>query len=556
MNSKERPAQKLTHRVFTLICLASFIVLAITMAIIAGELYNYLSDVQYDDLMSQTRLIAYGTEQNGISFIEGIVPDNHTIMWIDAGGKVIYDTTDDEIVKEEHAAFIEARKDGFGESTMILPSLVEKNVYSACRLSDGSVVIVSEKQATFFSPMVNFLWRALMIAIAAVLVSFIVADRFTSRIVRPINNADLDDTENLQIYSELMPFIDRIEAQQRELKQKEAELKSRRAEFEAAADNMREGLVLLNSDGNIISINKAATGILGVNRVDVGNTTLSCLGEFGALLDAARVGKSTDTVISIGDTDYQVNESPVESDGEVMGAVLFIFNITEREKAEISRREFTANVSHELKTPLQSISGYAELIMNGKVKRGDIPFFAQNIYRESQRMTALVKDIIKLSKLDAGSIEMQRTDIDLLESANNEVKVISRMPEAAGIKMEVTGESAVINAYPSLVSAIIHNLCENAVKYNRENGSVTVNVSEAPGAAVLTVSDTGIGIPREHLDRVFERFYRVDKSHSRKVGGTGLGLAIVKHAVRLSNASIVLESEPDCGTTVTVTFPV
>ncbi|MBQ9483278.1 MAG: PAS domain-containing protein [Ruminiclostridium sp.] len=555
MKKHSKGRQLLTSRVFRLICFASLTVLTVTVAIIVEDTYRYFSNVQYSSLEDQTLLVVYGTEHYGLSYLEGINPKDHNVMWLDAEGNVLFDTTDDEIDKEEHAAFIKARKEGFGDGEKILPSLVEKNVYVAQRLTDGSVILVSEKQQTFFSPILGFIHRIVFIAAVAVLLSFLIAKWSTSRIVKPVNDVDLDDLSDVDIYVELMPLIERINAQKTEINQKENELKNRQAEFETVTDNMREGLVLLNNDGSIISINKAALRILGIKRSDAENAMLRTLGSFGPVLAAARIGKTTETVINMGDTDYQINESPVVSDNKTMGAVLFIFNITEREKSALMRREFTANVSHELKTPLQSISGYAELMMNGMAKSSDITAFSEKIYTEAKRITTLVDDILKLSKLDDNAVDMQRANIDLLEAAKSVMNTLRQTAAERGIELTASGESAEISAYPALLSAILHNLFENAVKYNRENGSVTAAVADSPEFAVLTVTDTGIGIPPEHIDRVFERFYRVDKSRSKEVGGTGLGLAIVKHAAKLHNASVSIESEPDKGTAVTVKFP-
>ena len=559
MKKREKRPQKLTSRVFRLVCLASLIVLIVSVLVILGDTYRYFSDVQYSSLEDQTTLAAYGTEQYGISYLEGIKTKDHNIMWLDSDGNVLFDTTDDEIDKDEHAAFVKARSQGFSDGEKILPSLVEKNVYAARRLSDGSVVLITEKQQTFFAPILGLTYRIIIIAVVAIVISFLIARWSTSRIVKPVNSVDLEDLSDVDIYVELMPLIERINAQKSEIKQQALQLKSKQAEFETATDYMREGLVLLNSDGNIISINRAALRILGIKRSETENASLSNLGTFGPLIASARAGKTAESVINMGDVDYQVNESPVVSEGKTMGAVLFIFNITERERAELMRREFTSNVSHELKTPLQSISGYAELIMNGMAKPNDIPMFGEKIYSEARRVTALVEDIMKLSKLDDGIIDTQRANIDLFEAADSELHTLrqslEQTEEDRGIEMTVTGDHAVVNAYPALIGAILHNLCENAIKYNRDNGSVTITVADSPEFAVLTVSDTGIGIPPEHIDRVFERFYRVDKSRSKAVGGTGLGLAIVKHAAKLHNASVSIESEPDKGTMVTVRFP-
>ena len=550
MRTGRRP-HSLTNRIFSLICVTALIVLAASLIMTVSGLYGYFSNILYDELESRTRTIARGVEKYGGSFLEDTEPGIHSIMWLDASGNVLFDTTDDSIDQDEREAFIEARREGFGEGMRILPSLTEKNVYSACRLSDGSVILITERQLTFFSPILGFIQRIIIITAGAVLLSFLLARLFAARIVRPVNGIDPSDPMKSVTYSEIMPFLQKIEAQRCELIHKQIE-------FEAATENMGEGLVILGADGSVLSANKAAAEMLseyGDIRKDASKAhSLADSEEFGGVIGAAVNGTSSELIMTVGGEDYRVNASPVISEGSPRGAVLFFFSMTEHERAEKMRREFTANVSHELKTPLQSISGYAELIMNGMVKSPDIPKFGERIYSEAKRVTLLIDDIMKLSKLDEGATDMQKADVDLLAAAEAEVSVLSETACSSRTETSVSGDHAVISAFPSLVSTIIHNLYENAVKYNRPGGSVAVNVRDEGDKAVLTVSDTGIGIPPEHLDRIFERFYRVDKSRSKQVGGTGLGLAIVKHAVNLHGAEVSIESTPGVGTTVTVVF--
>ncbi|MBO6301438.1 MAG: PAS domain-containing sensor histidine kinase [Ruminiclostridium sp.] len=548
-------APTLTGRVFRVIFLTVSVILTAALIVLVGELYRYFSGVHYDSLESQTSIIAYGVEHYGTSFIDSLEHSDYDVAWIDSEGNVICDTSDDEMARGEREAFMEALRLGQSEGMSIRPTLTEKNIYSARRLTDGSVIIVSELQFTFFSPMMGFIQRVVVIAFISALIAFVVAKVFAARIVKPLGSIDLDAPVNTKGYEELMPLLERIDAQQTELRQKELRLRNKQIEFETTTGGMREGLVLLNTDNAVISINNAACSIFGIKKSDIADTRISGIGNLGMLLDTAYSGKSAETVLRMGDTDYQANVSPVISDGVVTGAVLFIFDITEHERSEELRREFTTNVSHELKTPLQSVSGYAELIMNGMVKQEDIPAFGSRIYFEAKRMTALIDDIIKLSRLDNGEADMQQADVDLINIVRAEVRAAAPTAEEAQVHIDVRGESAVIHAFPALIGAIVHNLCENAVKYNRKGGSVTVTVRNSEDGAELVLEDTGIGIPPEHTDRVFERFYRVDKSRSKQVGGTGLGLAIVKHAARMHNAEVKLESEPGKGTRVSVMFP-
>lgn len=538
----------LTTRIFRLISLAVMIVLTAALVLVSGALYEHYSDVHYDSLQANTAIIAHGIKRDGLDFLTELSPYGYSVTLMSENGAIIFDSSDDEIDKAEREAFIEARREGFGEVSRILPSLTEKYVCAACRLDDGSVIVVSEMQATFFSPITGFIQRIVIIAAASILLSFLLARSFSARVTRPLNSIDLDSPESSDTYAELMPLLGRIGEQQDELRKKQVE-------FETATAHMRDGFVLLNTDHSIAFINPAACRILGVESGKAEDIVPPDPERFHELLVSAGKGSSAEDVFTVSDVTYRVNASPVMSNGVHAGIMLFIFDITDRERSEKMRREFTANVSHELKTPLQSISGYAELIMNGMVKQDDIPKFGGRIWSEAHRVTTLIDDIIKLSKLDEGVLDMQLTEVDLLEAVRAEVKEISCMPEAQNISMDIRGEHAVINAFPALISAMLHNLCENAVKYNREGGSVTVTVEDLPEHAAVTVSDTGIGIPEEHLDRIFERFYRVDKSRSKQVGGTGLGLAIVKHAVKLQNAAITVESTVGKGTQVRVTFP-
>ena len=320
---------------------------------------------------------------------------------------------------------------------------------------------------------------------------------------------------------------------------------------------MMEGIVLLSDKGELLSINAAASRLLGVSPYCVGKDILLLNNsyEMQELVHRALSGEHTETTLPVGGSDYQINATPVMSDGKVAGAALVIFDVTEKEKAEQIRREFTANVSHELKTPLQSISGCAELLSNGMVKPEDVPEFSHRIYSESQRLISLVEDIIGLSRLDEGAEDMQRTNVDLHKLAETAIDSLSNAAKEAGVALELCGDGAEVYGIPQLLGTIVYNLCDNAIKYNRRGGSVTVTTENGAGGVTLTVSDTGIGIPKDQQDRIFERFYRVDKSHSKDVGGTGLGLSIVKHAALLHNATVSVDSTPGAGTTFTVFFP-
>ncbi len=549
----------MTKRIFRSIFTVAAIVLLAAFVLITGVLYEYFSNKQMDQLNMQTHLAAQGVETSGEGYFDGMDIDGCRITWIAADGTVLYDSQAEQSGMENHAGreeVSEALRTGHGESMRYSTTLMERQLYSADRLSDGTVVRISDMQYTPLTLILGMIQPVIIIALAALLLSLFLASRMSKRIVRPLNEMRLDDADRIDTYPELAPLTDKLRSQQRQLREQEAELRRRRDEFEAATGNMTEGLVLLNEQGSVLSINRSATQILSISRYCIGRDIreLSAAPQLREIVEKAFSGEHCEAHITLGGVSYRFYASPVTSGDRVTGVVLLMLDTTEKEKAEQLRREFSANVSHELKTPLHTISGCAELLANGIVKPGDVPHFLGQIQSESNRMIALIEDIIKLSHLDEGADDMQREDVDLLAVARREADNLHQAAEDADVALTVSGESAVINGIPQLLDAIVHNLCENAIKYNRPGGFVHVNVRREGANALLTVEDNGIGIPPEQQERIFERFYRVDKSHSREVGGTGLGLSIVKHAAALHNAKISVTSVPGEGTTISVAF--
>ena len=549
----------MTKRIFRSIFTVAAIVLLAAFVLITGVLYEYFSNKQMDQLNMQTHLAAQGVETSGEDYFDGMDIDGCRITWIAADGTVLYDSQAEQSGMENHAGreeVSEALRTGHGESMRYSTTLMERQLYSADRLSDGTVVRISDMQYTPLTLILGMIQPVIIIALAALLLSLFLASRMSKRIVRPLNEMRLDDADRIDTYPELAPLTDKLRSQQRQLREQEAELRRRRDEFEAATGNMTEGLVLLNEQGSVLSINRSATQILSISRYCIGRDIreLSAAPQLREIVEKAFSGEHCEAHITLGGVSYRFYASPVTSGDRVTGVVLLMLDTTEKEKAEQLRREFSANVSHELKTPLHTISGCAELLANGIVKPGDVPHFLGQIQSESKRMIALIEDIIKLSHLDEGADDMQREDVDLLAVARREADNLHQAAEDADVALTVSGESAVINGIPQLLDAIVHNLCENAIKYNRPGGFVHVNVRREGANALLTVEDNGIGIPPEQQERIFERFYRVDKSHSREVGGTGLGLSIVKHAAALHNAKISVTSVPGEGTTISVAF--
>ena len=419
---------------------------------------------------------------------------------------------------------------------------------------------IADASLTVWAVVLELLPPICAIAIMVFVLANILASVIAKKIVKPINEINLDRPVTDSAYSELSPLISKINAQNRKIDRQIAKLTRSRREFEAIAENMSEGLVLTDISGNILTHNKGTERFFGTQG-DINGSNILTLNRsevFRKIFDDIKEKRSGDDILPLDGKYFNITANPVyDENGEPCGAVILLVDITEKEKREKLRREFTANVSHELKTPLTSICGISDMLMNGIVKPEDIKGFGGDINREAARLLALVNDIIRLSELDEGAEDTDKAEItDILEAANDAVKSISGVAKKAGITVTAEGESTIVNGGKSLIFEMIYNLCDNAVKYNRENGSVKVCVGSAGGSAFIRVSDTGIGIAPEHIDRIFERFYRVDKSRSKQSGGTGLGLSIVKHIALSLGGKISTESKPGYGTEITVSLPI
>lgn len=550
----------MTKRIFRSVCIVAVVVLFASLALVMGVLYDYFSGSQENQLKTQTDLAAQGIEHEGSTYFDGLDSEELRITWIDKNGKVLFDNKTDASSMENHLEREEVRQaveNSYGKSSRYSETLTEKSLYSAKKLSDGSVLRLSVSQYSVLTLFLGMLRPVLIIALLAVVLALLLAYRLSKNIVTPLNKLNLDSPLSNKVYEELSPLLKRMDAQQRQLKHQSEELKRKREEFETATENMSEGLIILNEKGVILSINRAAAKMLGLSEDSVGKGIFSEKTSVNLKepTQIALSGKNTEEVFALRDGNCQLLANPVSTDGKVTGAALLVLDVTEKERAEQMRREFTANVSHELKTPLQTISGYAELLANGMVADKDKTAFSEKIYGEAQRMIRLIEDIIKLSNLDEGAVELTRETVDLYVTAENTVRSLLPAAKKANVTLSLNGENAEIYGIPQLLTAVVYNLCDNAIKYNKDGGTVFVNVKNNAENIVLSVRDTGIGIPKEQQERIFERFYRVDKSHSKEVGGTGLGLSIVKHAAKLHDAKITLESEVGKGTEITVIFP-
>ena len=550
----------MTKRIFRAICLVALAVFLASVTLIMGILYDYFSQVQQDQLRIEAGLAARGVEENGAAYFDGLDTQSYRITWIGADGTVLFDSDSDASTMENHLEREEVKQamvSGYGHSARYSSTLMERLLYSAQRLEDGSVIRLAITQNSVLTIMLGLIQPVLLVSLVAVILALALASRVSKTVVRPLNELNLDEPLNNEGFDELSPLLRRIDSQQRQLKGQALELKQKKDEFLAVTSNMSEGLVLLNSSDTILSINNAALTILDADKSCVGQDILTVNRslEMQKLLEEARTGQRSETKLCLTGREYQLDASPIISGGNIGGVALLLFDITERENAEQLRREFTANVSHELKTPLHSISGCAELMKNGMVKPEDTVRFAGQIYSEAQRLINLIEDIIRLSRLDEGAEDMQRERIDLFSLSGSVIDSLGNEAKENKITVELCGGPAFIWGVRQLVSGMIYNLLDNAIKYNKANGSVKLSVSNEGEFSVVKVSDTGIGIPPEHQSRVFERFYRVDKSHSKEVGGTGLGLSIVKHSAMVHNAKIDLQSTPGKGTSITVRFP-
>ncbi len=549
----------MTKKIFQSILLVAGCVLLASLLIIMGFLYDYFGGVEENQLRDELSLAAAAVEDGGTDYLSQLTADRCRLTWIAADGSVLYDTKTNAESLENHASRAEvsqALATGTGESTRYSSTLMEKTMYYAQRLDDGTVLRISISRATVGMIAVGMIQPLLIVLIVALILSGLLARRLSRRIVDPLNSLDLEHPLDNDAYEELSPLLKRIHRQHVEIQTQLRELREKTDEFTQITGSMREGLVLLDEHGGILSINAAAQALFGADAQCVGRDflTIERSHEISAAIQAAAADGHSEVRAERAGRVYQFDISRITSDGKFLGTVILAFDITEQEFAERNRREFTANVSHELKTPLQGIIGSAELIENGMVKPEDLPRFVGHIHAEAARLVTLIDDIIRLSQLDEGDA-MPTEPVDLLAVSQEAAENLHDAAAARNVTVSVTGQPAVLPGVRRLLYEIVYNLCDNAIKYNRDGGRVDVTVAADAGGSSITVADTGIGIALEHQGRVFERFYRVDKSHSKASGGTGLGLSIVKHAVQYHHGRIELESTPGTGTTIRVVFP-
>lgn len=561
---------KLTGRVFASILSVALIVLCASLVLVTGFLYDYFTDVLERQMRDEWEIASAAIAENGTGYLARLSSARYRLTVVSSDGSVLCDTQSDAETMENHAGREEIREalaGVEGKSVRYSATLLEKTMYYARRLPDGTVLRVSQSQATVGTLLLGMLSPFLAILAVVLVLSFVLGGRLSRRIVEPLNRLDLAHPLENQTYTELSPLLTRIAGQHRQIDAQMRELQRRTDEFSHITANLHEGLILLDTRLHIVHINPAARALFVVAGECVGADLLTVDRTLG-MGDALQQAKETET----GHGEWQETRngrvyrfavSRIDFDGECAGYTILAFDITERVNAEEMRREFTANVSHELKTPLQGILGSAELLQSGMVKPEDTARFVGHIHEEAKRLLALIGDIIRLSQLDeeteAGTdtqiAGMTRENVDLYTVGKEVIHDLADAAQARHITFRLCGESTMVPGVRRLLYEVLFNLCDNAIRYNKEYGSVTVTIAQKDGKASVAVADTGIGIAPENRERVFERFYRGDKSHSRATGGTGLGLSIVKHAVQYHHGAITLDSAIGKGTTIMVTLP-
>ena len=536
------------------------LVLTVGLAAVMGILYSNFDGQMRKELSKEAAYLAYGVEQQGVDYLKNIKDKSARITYIDQDGTVLFDNEADVSETKNHSdrtEFQKAEKYGAGESSRYSDTLSEKTIYYALRLKDGTVLRVSGTQDSVLALVENLIFPLCGLLCLMLILSGIMASAISKRIVKPINELDLESPEENRIYEELSPLLSKIHRQNREIQNQLELAKQQQEEFALITENMQEGLIVIDKYTMILSANSSAWNLFHMDRVRQGESVY-CLDreeEFRHAIEQVLSGEHTELVLKLNGSDIQLIANPVIRDKKTEGAVVLLVNVTEKLERESLRREFSANVSHELKTPLTSISGFAEIMQSGLVKCEDIPQFAGRIYKEAQRLLQLVEDVIQISQLDEEKTSYTWEPVDVYQVCKNAFESLKEKAKRLNVHLYICGEYMKMEAVRTLLEEAVYNVCDNAIKYNRNDGSVSVFLTQTAQEIQIVVKDTGVGIPKEDQDRVFERFYRVDKSHSKEIGGTGLGLSIVKHAVGALKGSVILRSEEGNGTEICMKFP-
>ena len=551
----------MNKKIFRSSMVIAMLVLIASIALIMGVLFNYFELQLKDELSQKIKYISQAVENEGVSFFDGIETGNERITLISADGKVIFDTAADAESLGDHSdrkEFIEAAQNGFGTSERYSDTLSEKTIYYAVKLSDGSILRISATEYTVVTILIGIIQPIALIIILAVIISAVLSSRISKSIVRPINDIDLDFPENNDVYDELSPLLKKISLQKKIIAEQLKEAAKKQEEFRLITENMDEGFLVIDKDMQLLTYNTSALRSLDIpQNMPVENINILSFNRtrnFREVIEKSFSGQRAEKEMQLFEKTYNLIANPVKEDSRTIGAVIVILDITERIKSEQLRREFTSNVSHELKTPLTSISGFAEIMSQGGNSEETVIDFSRSIYNEAQRLISLVMDIIKLSELDEKNPSFEKESVDLYSVSENVINELAAAAQKKNISISLIGEHYEIIGVRKVIEEMLYNLFDNAIKYNKVNGFAEIRINSEGNKIILTVRDTGIGIPRSDQSRVFERFYRVDKGRSKADGGTGLGLSIVKHGAILHNAEIVLESEPDKGTEIKIIF--
>lgn len=551
----------MSKRIFKAMMAVTLTTLLVCMALFIAILFPYFETQLSDELRNELEYLAPNVERDGLGYLERLGDGQNRLTLIDADGTVLFDSDADPAQMENHAdrpEVIQAIAEGAGESSRYSETLTEKTINCAILLENGQVLRISSTQYSSMALLASLTPSLLLVLIFAALVAVTIAYKLSQRLTKPLNEIDLEHPQvNQAPYEELKPLLRRLHHQNRQIREQIQQLQAQKRQFTAITDNMREGFLVLDADGLVLSYNSSATRLLQPEKPLDGHNIRDLTDEpdFLESLHGAQEGEHVESLVPLHGRICQLFANPVYQESTLTGIVLVLLDVTEQQEREGLRREFSANVSHELKTPLTSIAGIAEIMKSGMIAPSDVPHFAGKIYDESQRLIQLVRDIIRISQLDENNIHDTPVPVELKKCAARNLSLLESAADAADVTLLLEGEEAVIQAVPAILDEMVYNLCENAVKYNKPGGSVTVTVRSDAAHVTLEVADTGIGIAPEHHSRVFERFYRVDKSHSKEIGGTGLGLSIVKHGAAFHHAQVELESALDKGTTVRIIFP-
>ncbi len=546
----------MTGKIFRSCVLVGLAAILVCSGLFLAIMANQYEQEIYRQMKQEAAYVSRGLEETGVDYFTSLKASQR-LTWVDADGTVLYDSAADPASMENHLdreEIAQALRSGEGRSEHLSSTVLEKTLYYALRLDDGTVLRVACTRSTVGAMVLGVVQPLLWVVVLALVLSGVLASRLARQITKPINSLDLENPRLDETYEELFPLVSRLREQNRTITRQMDDLSRRQREFTALAENMSEGVLLLDSKGTLLSGNQSAYALLGQGERPAVLRPDNCRREIWEAAEKALAGRHAETLMTADTRILEILASPVAANGQVTGAVILMVDVTEREERESLRREFSANVSHELKTPLTSISGFAELMKEGLVEPDKMKEFAGDIYKECSQLIALVDDILKLSRLDEGSQELATEAVDLYALSGDILENLRPMAAKRNITLRLEGDHQIIQGVWRILNEMVYNLCDNAIKYNKEGGRVTVRVSGTGESAVLSVADTGIGISKGQQERVFERFYRVDKSHSRRVGGTGLGLSIVKHGAQYHNARLVLDSEPGTGTTITLTF--